>query len=98
MFTKDGFTGGINYYRANLTYFPKEGNGKIGDGDGGLFIMGQRDKYISQASCILMADFYPKLQVEVVPNANHFVQQDAPHQVNKLMKDFLGDASGYAVE
>lgn len=89
--TKGAFTSAINYYRANLSYFPKnERKRAIGDGENGMFVMGQLDKYISQESVILMSQYYPKLRVEVALNANHFLQQDAPQAVNDIIRDFLG--------
>lgn len=89
----------MNYYRANFSYFPTESDAdKLGDGDGGLFIYAQDDKYISQESCTVIAKLYPKMHIEIVPNANHFVQQDAPQRVNELIRRFIGDANNYSTE
>lgn len=63
-----------------------------------MFILGQREIGISHAACIVMANEYPKLRVEVIPDANHFVHQDAPNATNALIRDFLGPASKYTVE
>lgn len=61
--------------------------------------MGQRDYYNSaQVFCTEMAVEYPKLRVEVIPNANHFVQQDKPEAINSLIREFLGSPAKYAIE
>lgn len=57
--------------------------------------MGQRDKYISHAACIVMANEYPQLRIEVIPNANHFVHQNASVTANALIRSFLGPVSKY---
>lgn len=86
-------------YRANFPYFTTPEPTKIpNEGADGLFVLGQLDRYISHSSCILMSNLYPKLRVEVVPNVNHFLQQNDPVSVNALMKDFLGKATQYSVE
>jgi len=37
-----------------------------------------------------MAAFFPRgLRVEVLPRAGHFVHQEAPEEVNRLILDFL---------
>lgn len=89
----------MNYFRANVTLI---GHPKALKTDGsnllcnGMFIMGQRDKYISHAACIVMANEYPQLRVEVIPKANHFVHQNAPDTINALIRSFLGPVSNYA--
>lgn len=58
-----------------------------------MFILGQKDTQISHAVFIMVAKEYPKLRVEVIPNANHFVHQDAPFATNKLIREFLSTKS-----
>lgn len=96
-FSVGAITAALNYYRANSSFIcepPKEKD----DGANGMFILGQRDIAISLAACVVMATEYPKLRFEVIPNANHFVHQDAPNATNALIRDFLGPASNYKVE
>lgn len=81
-------TAGINYFRANSTFLNHSQRKRI-DGSDGMFIMGQKDSYISHAACIIMSNEYPKLRVEVIPNSNHFVHQDAPTATNALIREFL---------
>lgn len=90
-------TAAINYYRANSSFASEPVKGKD-NGSDGMFILGQRDAYISLAACIVMANEYPKLTLEVIPNANHFVHQDAPEAINSLIRKFLGSVSNFVVE
>lgn len=79
---------GINYFRANSSFFNHPIRNQI-DGSDGMFILGQKEPFISHAPCIVLSNDYPKLRVEVIPNANHFVQQDAPSATNTLIREFL---------
>lgn len=97
IFISGALTAGINYYRANSSFL-SEPKKQSDDGSDGMFILGQKDAYISHANIILMAKQYPKLRVEVIPGANHFVHQDAPEVTNELLRDFFGPASNYTVE
>ncbi|XP_055296508.1 epoxide hydrolase 1-like [Sitodiplosis mosellana] len=98
VFSKSGaITAALNYYRANSSFICEPAREKD-DGAKGMFILGQRDAAISHAACIVMANECPKLRVEVIPGANHFVHQDAPKATNTLIHDFLGPASNYKVE
>lgn len=94
-------TAGINYYRSNFsirgTSTPSVDDSHL-DGSNGMFVLGEFEKYISKHSLTAMAETYPKLRVEVVPGASHFLQQDTPKETNDLLWDFLGPASKYQVE
>lgn len=96
-FSSGALTAALNYYRANTSLATERTECKD-DGSDGLFILGQRDTYVSHAACIVMATEYPKLEIEVIPNANHFVHQDAPEQINSLIRTFLGSPLNYAIE
>lgn len=63
-----------------------------------MFILGQYDRYVSHACCIILANQYKKLKIEVLPNVNHFVQQNNPLKINALIADFLGKSTNYLVE
>lgn len=58
-----------------------------------MFVLGEFEKYISLESLALTAEEYPKIRVESVKGANHFLQQHAPKQTNDLLRDFLGSAA-----
>lgn len=68
------------------------------DGTDGMFMLGDGEKYISQKSLALTLKEYPKIRVEMVPNANHFVQHHNPTATNELMRNFLGPVTNYSVE
>lgn len=89
----------IDIYRENFPYTRRPAAIRLrDDGAHGLFVLGQFDRYISHGCCIILANSYTKLRIEVLPGANHFAQQTAPVQVNSLMREFLGDSSRYSCE
>lgn len=88
-------TAGINYYRAN---FGTRGSDSLSpnnrlDGSNGMYVLGELEKYISFETLELTQTEYPKIRIEVVKGANHFLNQDAPQAVNDLLRDFLGSAA-----
>lgn len=88
-------TAGINYYRAN---FGSRGNDALSpnnrlDGSNGMYVLGEFEKYISFETLDLTRSEYPKIRIEVVPGANHFLQHHTPQAVNDLLRDFLGSAA-----
>lgn len=87
-------TAGINYYRANFgsrSNEPQPPNRL--DGSDGMYVLGELEKYISMETLEATAKEYPKIRIEVVPGANHFLQQHTPKAVNSLLQDFLGSAA-----
>lgn len=83
-------TAGINYYRANFGSATKVLRPDGLDGSDGMYVLGEHERYISMESLAITAKEYPKIRVEVVKDANHFVQQHQPHVVNNLIRDFIG--------
>lgn len=79
----------INYYRANLRHFDGVRPAKPDRFAPGLYILGEKDIYISRSSGAALQRSFEDLSFEVVPGANHFVQQDAPDATNALMRRFL---------
>ena len=56
----------------------------------GLVIHGADDGCIGRELIAPMRDYFPAgLRVEIVPNAGHFVHQEQPALVNRLVLDFL---------
>lgn len=92
---------GINYYRSNFSLRgapePSTTDAHL-DGSNGMFVLGEFERYMSKKSLSEMAEKYPKIRVEVVPGASHFLQQDAPKATNDLLRDFLGSAANYPIE
>jgi pimeloyl-ACP methyl ester carboxylesterase len=55
-----------------------------------LIIWGERDRYLGVRLTEGLAPWVPNLRVERLAEASHWVQNDAPQQVNRLLLDFLG--------
>ncbi|KAJ6639987.1 Epoxide hydrolase 4 [Pseudolycoriella hygida] len=89
-FSKPGaLTGPVNYYRANLSPFKKMKSSKPAAFAPGLYLLGEKDLYISKATGALLQDEFNNLDFEIVKDANHFLQQDAPQKTNALIRKFL---------
>ena len=92
-FTKTGFRGGVNWYRnidRNWEMTPFLSGAKIRQPS--LFIAGELDGVISFSRGVFdrMEASVPDLRGKVlIPGAGHWVQQEHPAEVNKLMIQFL---------
>lgn len=94
-FTRAGFTGGLNWYRAADAVWEQN----AGRDDQPItvptaFIAGAEDPVLTMMGreCLdTMAALVPGLRsTTVLPGAGHFVQMEAAEQVNAAMLDFLG--------
>ncbi|XP_031616516.1 epoxide hydrolase 4-like [Contarinia nasturtii] len=98
-FSKPGtLSAGINYYRANFGGASKVQKSDELDGTDGMFVLGEYERYISMDAIALTAKRYPKIRVEIVKDANHFLQQHQSHAVNELLREFLGSPADCSVE
>lgn len=94
-FTRTGFTGGLNWYRAaDLVW---EQNAEVHDNPvlaPTLFIAGDRDPVLGMMGrdpLAAMTALVPDLRhVELIPGAGHFVQMQEPGRVNAAIVGFLG--------
>jgi len=94
-FTEAGFRGGINYYRnfhRNWEITPELSGVQITAPV--VFLAGEKDVVIRGATAEQlkkrMAPLVPNLQdVTLIPNMGHWVQQEAPEEINTLLIDFL---------
>lgn len=87
-FGKEGaFTAPINYYRANMLGTPNKT--KPESYEKGLFLLGDKDKYISSACGPLAEKRIPNLKFQLLENTDHFCQQTNPNKVNEVMRKFL---------
>ncbi|MFZ9396443.1 MAG: alpha/beta fold hydrolase, partial [Erythrobacter sp.] len=80
----------LNYYRA---LFQTPDARHIGDGMvyvPTLVIWGEQDVAIDIHCLDGMEDYVPDLTVRRLPDASHWVQQDAPDEVNAALRDWLG--------
>lgn len=53
-------------------------------------IWGENDLALSKDLPELTREFVDDLEIKYIPNANHFVQQDKPEDVNRAIEDFVG--------
>lgn len=92
-------TAGINYYRANFGSGGNEAQipNRL-DGSDGMYVLGEFEEYISKETLEATKKEYPKIRVEVVPGANHFLQQHTPKAVNDLLRDFFGSPNDCPTE
>jgi pimeloyl-ACP methyl ester carboxylesterase len=54
-----------------------------------LLIWGEQDRYLGIRLTEELKPWVPKLQLERIPDASHWVQVEVPDQVNALMVNFL---------
>jgi epoxide hydrolase 4 len=54
-----------------------------------LVIWGERDPYLGRELAVPPPEWVPDVRVERLPEATHWVQNDAPEQVNRLLIEFL---------
>lgn len=90
-FSQEGaLTGPINYYRAAANFlFPDPPVPRPTSFVPGLFMLGEGDKYISRDAGQLAQQQYEKLDFKIIKGANHFSQQHAPEETNRLIREFI---------
>jgi epoxide hydrolase 4 len=82
-------TAPLNYYRAALRYGrdlyapPQQVTADC------LIIWGQQDPFLSPRLAQGLEPWAPRSRVALIPEASHWVQNEAPQQVNSLLLDFL---------
>jgi pimeloyl-ACP methyl ester carboxylesterase len=84
-------TAALNYYRAAIRYGDdlQKRTGRITAPT--LVIWGDRDPYLSCQLTRNLERWVSDVRVEHLPNASHWVQNDAPEVVNRLMLEFLAE-------
>jgi pimeloyl-ACP methyl ester carboxylesterase len=83
----------INYYRALVRYPGEVRRGNRVIEAPTLVIWGERDRYLGVGMTEHLERCVPNVQVVRIPDASHWVQNDAPERVNRLMVEFLTSAS-----
>ena len=90
-----GITGGLNYYRANLN---EEFWGNLGESIPfpkikipTLQIWAEDDMFLGKELTEGTKEFVvdAPFSLKVIPNCGHWVQQEAPEEVNQIMEEFL---------
>ncbi|MFB4319837.1 alpha/beta fold hydrolase [Actinomadura sp. 21ATH] len=97
-FRRTGFTGGLNWYRANdLVWREKQARPDEPVTVPTLFLVGDRDpvhEIMGAGSLEAMRELVPGLRtVRVLEGAGHFIQMEAADEVNAAMLDFLAGIS-----
>lgn len=85
-------TAALNYYRALFRYRPKDVMQQVRPIQvPTLLLWGERDRYLSIRLTQGLEAWVPDLRICRLPHASHWVQNDAPDDVNQAMLAFLRD-------
>ena len=94
-----GLTGGLNYYRAARMGdqvaaggVPEEYMTKISSHTVAvptMVIWGENDAVLLPTLTRGLSEWVPKLRVEIVPSAGHWVPYERPDEVNRLIREFV---------
>lgn len=88
-------TATINYYRALSRRDPREAMREPPSITcPTLLIWGEQDRYLGIGMTEGLERWVPKIKVERIPEASHWVQSDAPERVNGLLLSFLRAGDG----
>ncbi len=90
-------TATVNYYRALFRINPlvyKQAITRIDIPT--LLIWGEQDRYLGIRLTEGLEPWVPKLQLERIPDASHWVQAEVPERVNALIVEFLRTTNGCA--
>jgi len=83
-------TSSTNYYRALFRRTPAQARKPLGRVEAPvLVIWGERDRYLGSELAEPDREWAPNVRVERLPDASHWVQQDAPERINALLLRFL---------
>jgi pimeloyl-ACP methyl ester carboxylesterase len=87
--TRSGLTGPINYYRAALRFSADLFASPQSVSVPTLVIWGEPDPFMSSSVNDWLPQWVPNLVVQKIAGASHWVQNDAPEEVNKMLIDFF---------
>ena len=80
----------VNYYRAALRRSPRAAMAELAPiQTETLVIWGMRDRHLGSELAEPLPRWVPNVRVERLPDATHWVQHDAPEQVNQLLIEFF---------
>ncbi|XP_075714904.1 epoxide hydrolase 3-like isoform X2 [Rhinoderma darwinii] len=84
---RGALTPALNYYRNLFGFFPVKAQDVLVPT---LLLWGEQDTFLEAAMVPEMQQYVrAPFQAEIIPNASHWLQQDQPEEVNKIMWDFL---------
>jgi len=82
-------TAAINYYRAAFRRMRSASRGMAPVTVPTLLIWGEQDRYLGRRMTEGLDRWVPDIRVARLPDASHWVQQDAPERVNEFLAGFL---------
>jgi epoxide hydrolase 4 len=82
-------TSAINYYRAAFRYPPRTKGRRWPTGLPALLVWGEKDRYLGPTLADGVLEWVPGIRVERLPAVSHWVQNDAPDDVNRLLSEFV---------
>jgi pimeloyl-ACP methyl ester carboxylesterase len=82
-------TAALNYYRASLRPLLRGGLADVPIPVPTLLLWGERDAFLSPRLTESLARWVPDLRVVRFADASHWIQNDIPERVNRLMLTFL---------
>jgi pimeloyl-ACP methyl ester carboxylesterase len=91
-------TAGLNYYRANVSRDGIELGRSARIAAETLVIWGDRDPALSTVLLDGLETVAPRVQVHRIRDAGHWVQNEAPDEVNRVLTEFLCRGHGRSAE
>jgi pimeloyl-ACP methyl ester carboxylesterase len=89
-------TAGLNYYRANLSVSVLRRFARMRPVDAEtLVIWGDRDPALGTELLEGLEDVVPRLRIHRIPDSSHWVQNEAPVEVNRVFVDFLSGKNAF---
>ena len=82
-------TSGLNYYRAALRILFADSLPRPLSFAPGLFLLGERDIFISQQCGINAQKKYDNLDFQIIHGADHFAIQSSPDKTNQIIREFI---------
>ena len=82
----------INYYRAFFWFpvkFAKANQKKKNISIPSLIIWGEQDIALSKEIALNTKSYVDNLLIKFIPNGSHWIQQDCPQEVNRILTDFI---------
>lgn len=86
--TPDALAGPLNYYRAALRYHRELIREPQAVPLPTLVLWGERDPYLSLRLIENLDRWVPNLEIQRIPDASHWIQNDVPERVNRAVVEF----------
>jgi microsomal epoxide hydrolase/non-specific protein-tyrosine kinase len=94
VYSRTGFTGGLNWYRAlRLDFEEAQGSDYLIDKPA-LMISSADDWFFMRGSTDGLEDLLPQVEVHTIPDVAHSIQQEKPAEVNALLVPWLVKSFG----